>query len=306
MGEHTFVFGVWLLYAVHRVAGRWGFRLLLAPVVLLHWLSRPALRADSLQYLRRLHGAEPGAFGPRAQGWQPGWRDGLRHVACFAETLLDKLLAMAGRYPLAQVTESGVEIPDRLIRAGRGGLFITAHMGCLELCRAFARRKTPLKLTVLVHTKHAEAFNRILQRLDPNSTVNLLQVSEVGPATAVQLQAIVDAGGWVAIAGDRVPLRSAQTARVNFLGHEAPLPVGAYVLAHLLRCPLLLLACTHEGKNGYRLHFELLAERLELPRGGRAAALQAHAQQYADALQRLLRRSPYDWFNFFPFWDQHV
>ena len=90
---------------------------------------------------------------------------------------------------------------------------------------------------------------------------------------------------------------------MNFLGHEAPLPVGAYVLAHLLRCPLLLLACTHEGR-GYRLHFELLAERLELPRAQRAAALQTQAQAFADALQRLLRRSPYDWFNFFPFWDQ--
>lgn len=301
MGESTFVAGVWLLYAVHRLTGRWGFRLLVAPVVLVHWLTRPALRAASLQYLRRLHAAEPGLFAREPGVWQ-----GLRHVACFAETLLDKLLAMAGRYPLDQVSERGVEIPDRLIRAGRGGLFITAHMGCLELCRAIARHKTPLKLTVLVHTQHAEAFNRILQRLDPQSTVNLLQVSEVGPATAVQLQAIVDAGGWVAIAGDRVPIHSAQTARVNFLGHEAPLPVGAYVLAHLLRCPLLLLACTHEGKSGYRLHFELLAERLELPRAQRAAALQTHAQAFADALQRLLRRSPYDWFNFFPFWDQHV
>ena len=298
MGESTFVAGVWLLYAVHRLAGRWGFRLLVAPVVLLHWVTRPTLRTASLQYLRRLHAAAPGVFAR-----EPGWWQSLRHVACFAETLLDKLLAMAGRYPLSQVGESGVEIPDRLLRAGRGGLFITAHMGCLELCRAFARHKTPLKLTVLVHTKHAEAFNRILQRLDPSSTVNLLQVSEVGPATAVQLQAIVDAGGWVAIAGDRVPLQSTQTAEVDFLGHRAPLPVGAYVLAHLLRCPLLLLACTHEGA-GYRLHFEQLAERIELPRGQRGEALVRHAQQYADALQRLLRRSPYDWFNFFPFWDQ--
>jgi predicted LPLAT superfamily acyltransferase len=298
MGEHTFVAGVWLLYAVHRVLGRWAFRLLLAPVVVAHWLLRPGLRAASLQYLGRLHVAEPGVFA-RA----PGWREGLRHVGCFAETLLDKLLAMAGRYPLHQVSESGVAEIERLLAQGRGGLLVTAHMGCLELCRAIARQQAQMKLTVLVHTRHAAAFNRILQRLDPSSSVNLLQVSEVGPGTAVQLQALVDAGGWVAIAGDRVPIHSAQTATVNFLGHPAPLPVGAYVLAHLLRCPLLLLACTHEA-DGYRLHFERLAERLELPRAGRAAALQAQAQAFADALQRLLRRSPYDWFNFFPFWDQ--
>lgn len=299
MGESTFVAGVWLLYGVHRLFGRWLFRLLLAPVVLMHWLTRPALREASLQYLQRLHAAQPGLFAR-----EPGWREGLRHVACFAETMLDKLLAMADRYPTAQVREQGVSAVEADLRAGRGGIFITAHMGCLELCRAIARRKQHLlRLTVLVHTKHAEAFNRILQRLDPHSTVNLLEVGDFGPATAVRLKELVDAGAWVAIAGDRVPLHSAQTASVDFLGHAAPLPVGAYVLASLLRCPLVLLACVHEG-DAYRIHFERLAEQVILPRGQRAEALARHAQQYADALQRLLRTSPYDWFNFFPFWDQ--
>lgn len=298
LGETTFVAGIWLLYAVHRVAGRGLFRVLLAPVVLLHWSLRPSLRLASLQYLRRLHEAQPGLFERR-----PGWREGQRHVALFAETLLDKLLAMAGRYPLERVRETGLESLSAELAAGRGGIFITAHMGCLELCRAVGRHKAQMRLTVLVHTRHAQAFNRILQRLDPANSVNLMEVSEFSPATAVQLQGIVAAGGWVAIAGDRVPLQSAQTTTVDFLGHAAPLPVGAYVLASLLRCPLLLLACVHEG-DGYRIHFERLAEQVILPRGQRPQALACHAQAYADALQRLLRKAPYDWFNFYPFWDQ--
>lgn len=298
MGESTFVAGIWLLYAVHRLFGRWLFRLLLAPVVLLHWATRPALRAASLQYLQRLHASRPGVFAR-----PPGWRESLRHVGQFAETLLDKLLAMAGRYPLQRVRESGSALVQAHLREGRGGIFVTAHMGCLELCRAVGRSQAELQLTVLVHTQHAQAFNRILLRLDPTNRVNLLEVGDFGPATAVQLKEIVDAGGWIAIAGDRVPLHSAQVATVDFLGHPAPVPVGAYVLAALFRCPLLLLACVHEG-DGYRIHFEPLADQVELPRGQRADALQRHAQQYADALQRLLAAAPYDWFNFFPFWDQ--
>lgn len=297
MGESTFVFGIWLLYAVHRLFGRWPFRLCLYPVVGVHWLSRPALRAASLQYLARLEAAT-GAFG-RA----PGRRDSLRHVALFAETLLDKLLAVSGRYRFEKVRSEGNAEIDRATQDGRGGVIVTAHMGCLELCRVLAERRGGLRLNVLVHTRHAVRFNRLLQRLNPNNALTLIEVTEIGPATAVLLADKVAAGECVAIAGDRVPVFASQTVEADFLGHPAHFPIGPYVLASLLKCPLYLLGCIHDG-DGYLLHFERLAERVELPRGRRQAAMAEHAGRYAAALAALLRRSPYDWFNFFPFWDQ--
>jgi len=297
MGETTFVAGIWLLYWVHRLTGRWIFRICMAPVVLLHWLTRPTLRAASLQYLQRIHAAE-GVF-TRA----PGWPQGLRHVALFAETMLDKLLAMAGRYPVERVASHGNQVVYDPATGLQGGILVTAHIGCLELCRALAEQLPGFKLNVLVHTRHAQAFNAVLHRLNPQASVNLIEVTEIGVSTALLLAEKVAAGEYVAIAGDRVPVLGSKTVQVDFLGHAAPLPIGPYVLASLLKCPLYLIGCLHQGP-GYAVYFERLAERVELPRGHREAALQVHAQQFADALTRLLRRSPYDWFNFYPFWDQ--
>jgi predicted LPLAT superfamily acyltransferase len=299
IGESTFVAGIWLLYWVHRLFGRWPFRICLFPVVALNWLRRPPLRAASLQYLQRLQAST------NALGHAPCWRDSLRHVALFGETLLDKLLAVSGRYRFEQVSEHGTEAVLAAVNAGCGGIIVTAHIGCLELCQAIAERREGFRLTVLVHTRHAERFNQLLKRLNPHSPLTLLQVTEITPATAVLLQARVAAGEFVAIAGDRVPVGSGRTATASFLGHAAPFPVGAYVLASLLKCPIYLLGCIHDGDGyGYALHFEPFAERIELPRGKREAALDDYAQRYADRLTELLRRSPYDWFNFFPFWDQ--
>jgi len=299
MGESTFAGGIWLLYWVYRLSGRRVFRLCLAPVVLLYWLTRPTLRAASIQYLSRLHAAHAVFDRP------PGWPQGLRHVTLFAETLLDKLLAMAGRFPLDRVTRHGHENIIQAARSGQGGIIVTAHVGCLELCRTMADSQADMKLNVLVHTRHAQTFNAVLQRLNPNAAVTLIEVSEIGPPTAMLLAEKVSAGEFVAIAGDRVPVTRSKTVSVNFLGYPAPFPVGAYVLASLLKCPLYLMGCIHEAQ-GYSVYFEMLAERVELPRGHREAALQAQAQGFADALTRLLCRSPYDWFNFFPFWDQRL
>ncbi|MDY0745032.1 acyltransferase [Paucibacter sp. R3-3] len=297
MGESTFVAGIWLLFWIHRLSGRWLFRICLAPVVLGHWLCRPALRAASLQYLRRLQASE------QVFGHEPGWREGLKHVALFAETMLDKLLAMAGRYPRERVRFQGREMMLRAISEKQGGLLVTAHVGCLELCRAMAELTPGFRLNVLVHTRHAEAFNAMLRRLHPNDAVTLIEVTEVGVPTALLLGEKIAAGEFVAIAGDRVPVQQSKTVSVDFLGHAAPFPVGAYVLASLLKCPLYMLGCVHEA-GGYAVQFDMLAERVVLPRADRMAALRAHAQVFADALTAQLRRSPYDWFNFFPFWDQ--
>ncbi|WP_148715462.1 LpxL/LpxP family acyltransferase [Chitinolyticbacter meiyuanensis] len=297
MGENTFVFGTLLLFWIYRILGRWPFRFCLLPVVFVQWLCQPVLRASSLQYLSRLQQATG------ALGRDPDWRDSLRHAWLFAETMLDKLLAVSGRYREADVRIVGGEVVYQAALAGQGAVIVTAHLGCLELCRVLGERRPGFKLNVLVHTRHAVRFNQLLKRLNPNNELTLLQVTEIGPATALLLAEKLAAGECIAIAGDRIPVAGGRTVTVDFLGHPAPFPIGPYVLASLLKCPLYLLGCIHEGR-GYAAHFECLAERIVLPRQDRESALQRYAAGYAAAVTALLQRSPYDWFNFFAFWDQ--
>jgi predicted LPLAT superfamily acyltransferase len=159
------------------------------------------------------------------------------------------------------------------------------------------------RLTALVHTAHAERFNRLIRRLDAGSRVELLQVTDLGPADAVKLAERVARGEFIAIAGDRVPLRGGRSVVAPFLGHDAPFPIGAYVLGSALRCPVFTMACTHDG-DGYEVRLEAFADRIVLPRGSRDAALAGYAAQFSAWMERQVRLSPYDWFNFYPFWDQ--
>lgn len=296
ISESTFILGILLLYQVHRILGRLPFRLCIYPVVFLQWISRRDLRQASRQYLQRVEAAT-GALGHPAS-----WRDSLRHLALFAETMLDKLLAASGKYQFSSIKTEGHEALYAASLRGEGGIIVTAHLGCLELCRAVAARGT-VRLNILVHTLHARQFNRLLKRLNPDNDLQLIEVTEVGPATAVLLAQKVAAGEFVVIAGDRIPVFASQTVMADFLGHPAPFPVGPYILAGLLQCPLYFMGCIHEGRS-YNLHFETLAQRAELPRGQREGALSGYALQYARAITSLLKRSPYDWFNFFYFWDQ--
>lgn len=296
IGESTSVAGIQFLCGVHHWLGRWPFRLCLYPVVLFHWLGNATARRASLQYLQRLQ-AHAGVFEQA-----PGWRQSLRHFRYFAETLLDKLLALGRRYPLAKVDLQRDVMLSQVAR-GEGGVIITAHIGCLELCQTLADYVPGFRLTALVHTAHADRFNQLMQRLDPNGQVELLQVTELGPATAVMLAERVARGEFVAIAGDRVPLRGGRSVRAPFLGHQAPFPIGPYVLASTLGCPVFTMACLHAG-DGYVVRFERFADSIKLPRGSRDTALAEQAARFAQWLEFQVSGAPYDWFNFFSFWDQ--
>lgn len=306
LAEHTFVSGIWLLFWVHRVLGRLPFKACLYPVVFYYWATRRDARRASLDYLQRLQ-AHGGVTG---MAQSPGWRETLSHFLSFADTILDKLLAMSGALSGADLRSVGEEGLLALVSQGRGAIIVTGHVGCMELCRISAEQHRGVRLNVLVHTVHAERFNRLLQRLHPNSEVHLIQVTDVNPATAMMLADKVAQGEFVAIAGDRVPVHQSMTVPATFLGHEAQWPVGPYVLAALLKCPLYAMACIREPQPGggqeYVLHAHCLAEQVVLPRRERAAALAACAQQFAGWMETVLARSPLAWFNFFSFWQQGV
>jgi predicted LPLAT superfamily acyltransferase len=127
-------------------------------------------------------------------------------------------------------------------------------------------------------------------------------VTEISPGTAVLLGEKIVRGEFVAIAGDRIPVTpKPRVALANFLGARAPFPVGPYVLADLLQCPVYLLFTLRRG-NDSEIHFELFHETIRLPRKERDRALDELVGQYAGRLEYFCRRAPLQWFNFYQFW----
>ncbi len=297
VGEAGATAGIWSLYWIHRLFGRWPFRVFLTPIVLYYLAARPLARRASMEYLTQLQAAT-GRLGRK-----PSWLHVYRHLWLFADSLLDKVLAVSARYEFQNVRAEGREVMLRMLDAKRGGILITAHMGSLEVIRAASGHRPDFRLNILVHTKHAERFNKILQRLNPQTAVNLLQVSELNPATAMLLAEKVSRGEFIAIAGDRIPLSSApRCVWVPFLGRPAPFPVGPYVLASMLGCPLVSMMCVHD-RPGYLVHFEPFGDRIEIDRKDRQKRWTLLATEFAQRLERNCRKSPFDWFNFYHFWN---
>jgi len=296
INEFSFVAGMRLLFWLCRIVGRWPVRLILYPVLLWYFLSKPAARAASRDYLKRMakHSAELNV--------DVGKLSVFRHFAAFAESILDKMLLWSGLFETDSVKYQGQSLIAAEIARKRGALLICCHLGNLDLCRVLSKQMAGLKMTVLLHTKNAQRFNRLLAQLNPDSQLNIMQVTELSAATAVLLSEKIAQGEFVAIAGDRIPVTPMpRVTMAKFLGAPAPFPVGPYILTSLLKCPVFLLFTLRRGRTS-EIYFELFRESIHLPRKERERVLADLVAQYAARLEHYCRRAPLQWFNFYEFW----
>ncbi|WP_447594502.1 LpxL/LpxP family acyltransferase [Aquipseudomonas campi] len=235
---------------------------------------------------------------------RPSRRSVFRQFMCFADTLLDKLDVWNGKLGLEQVKlVDPQDVRGQLHRQGRGQMLVAAHLGNLEVCRALAELGEKVQMNVLVHTKHAEQFNRLLGEAGATH-LRLIQVSELNPATMLQLSERLERGEWLAIAGDRVPLHGGRNVSVDFLGRPAAFPQGPWLLAGLLQCRVSLMNCLKiDGR--YHVIIEPFAERIQWKRSERDAVIRDWVQRYAERLGQRCLDAPLQWFNFYPFWNEH-
>ncbi|QLF95085.1 glycosyl transferase [Pseudomonas sp. ABC1] len=281
-----------------RLLGRRLLSPLLYLIVLYFFLFGRRARASIRQYQHNL-----AAWSGRRE-LRPDRRTVLRQFTSFADILLDKLDVWNGRLGLERIALVDPDgLRERLHAGARGQMLVGAHLGNLEVCRALAELGEQVRMNVLVHTKHAQHFNRLLGEAGA-SHLRLIQVSELDPATMLQLSERLDRGEWLAIAGDRIPLHGGRCAEVEFLGQPADFPQGPWLLAGLLQCRVGLMHCLKiDGQ--YQVRLEDFAERVQWNRRERDDVIRDWVQRYARRLGEQCLDAPYQWFNFYPFWKKH-
>jgi predicted LPLAT superfamily acyltransferase len=275
---------VWL--ALH--AGREVARALLYPISAFFLLLARPPRQASFDYLARLK-KQPA-----------GWRDTFRHYHAFAETILDRVFVFAGRADFLTLDVQGFDLLEAQLGKGEGCLLLGAHMGSFEILRGLGVQRQHLPIKALVYQNNSAAVRTLFERLNPDLAAQVINIGSADSLVGVDQH--VGQGGMLAILGDR-DVHGGKRVLCDFLGEPAWFPAAPTLLAHLLKVPVILFYCLRLGPGRYAIRFERFAERIELPRQNRDAAIAEWVQRYAVKLEQHCRLAPYNWFNFYDFWD---
>lgn len=297
--ERGSLIGLFILAVIYRLLGKRICTFFGTPVVLFHYLNGTAQRQASTTYLTRI-------FNKIHPGKTPSFRNVFRHYMNFFEMVLDKIAAWIGHMKFAPLEFQGNYSFQEVMSENKGGMLLVSHLGNIEFCRAMACGEHKSRLHVLLHSKNSQKFNRILKMFNPLSSINIIEVTEIGPDTLLFLKEKISQGDWVVMAGDRVPIKGIQrVCTVPFLGKDAPFSQGPYILASLLECPVYT-AIAIRDKKKIKVFIDFFSKKIVLNRQSRITDIQKYAQQYATHLEKFTLLYPYQWFNFFDFWNENT
>jgi predicted LPLAT superfamily acyltransferase len=274
----------WISLRLGRRAGRVVLHLIAAYFL----LFAPASRRASSNYLRR-------AFGQR-----PRWRDLYRHFFAFAATIHDRVYLVNRRFDLFDVEVHGEDMLLRLLAGGKGLILMGAHLGSFEVIRALGRKHANFRVAMVMHQDNAQKINAMLAAVNPEAVQDVIGMGQVDSMLKVRER--LDEGCAVGMLADRTP-GDDTLYPVQILGAGANLPGGPFRMAALLRRPVVFMTGLYLGGNRYAIHFDPLADFSTVARGQRDAALKLAVTRYAALLDQYCRKAPYNWFNFFEFWQ---
>ena len=285
------LFALWLIRSIGRYGGRALARLCLYPITAYFLLRRSAERRDSRAALTRLLGRPAGL------------RDVARHIHTFAATILDRVFLLGGQVDRFRIDVRGIADLHAQLDQGRGVLLFGSHLGSFEVLRVVARRRPDYRIRVVLDKAHNPAMTRLLDALSPEIAAGVIDASQDGPSLMLAIKQAADDGALVALLVDRTQ-PGAPTQPARFFGDQAQFPVAPWLIAAVLKAPVFLAFGLYRGGNRYDLLFEPFAEQgLDLPRAQRTTCIAALIQRYAGRLEHHARQAPYNWFNFYDFWN---
>ena len=267
--------------------GRGPARLLLYPICLYFLVFSRDSRKSSRGYLAKVLGR------------RPGFLDLFRHYHTFAACALDRIYLLNDQTEMFDLRIEGEEFADELNARGEGCLLVGAHLGSFEVLRSLGKRKSRLRVVLVMYEENARKINAALNAINPQHNVEIIPLGR--PDSMLKVEETLARGGFVGMLADR-SIGDEGRARIPFLGSPAAFPLGPFQIAAMLRRPVVLMFALYRGGRRYDVHFEPLTDWSGVTAGSRDQAARQAQAAYVKRLEHFCRSAPYNWFNFYDFW----
>lgn len=204
----------------------------------------------------------------------------------FGQAVLDRFAAYAGE-------TYSVQMENRDLYYGRvkdpqGFVMLFSHIGNTEMAGYFL--PTPDKqLHILAYGGESPVVMKHREQVLARNNIEMIPMMPDDMSHVYRVNEVIQAGDILSMAADR--RMGDHTVVCPFMGAEAAFPAGPFRICQTVKLPVLLIFVIKEGPKAYRVLTE------ELPAG------KDLLQHYARRLEQMAYQYPYQWFNFYDFWE---
>lgn len=214
----------------------------------------------------------------------------------FGQTILDRVAIGAGLRNEFTFDFDGIDILKQLLSEKKGGILISAHIGNFEIAEKFFSEidlESQIHI-VTIDQEHSVIKEYLASQNNDKPNVQFIYIKE-DLSHIFEINDALSKNHLICFTGDRyVPQTKTMTGEL--LGKGALFPAGTFHIASRLKAPIAFVYVMKESN----LHYHLYTRRApEIKYRDAQAVLNA----YTESITQMLKRYPYQWFNYYDFWN---
>jgi predicted LPLAT superfamily acyltransferase len=220
-----------------------------------------------------------------------------RNYYVFGQTLLDKIIVMAGIDNRFTYHFDGEENLRKIVAQGKGGILLSGHVGNWEAAGHLLKRLNS-RINVVMFDGEHQRIKQYLDQVTGGKNFNVIVIKN----DLSHVYAISEAlarNEMICLHADRF-LEGNKTITRSFLGAEAEFPAGPFLLAAGFQVPVSIVFAFKESATHYHFFGSGLLERSAAE--NRKQFTEKLMDTFVHELEQKVKVYPEQWFNYYNFW----
>jgi predicted LPLAT superfamily acyltransferase len=217
------------------------------------------------------------------------------------KVLIDKITVLAGFKNKFTFDFEGEDYLHQMANEGKGGIIIGAHAGNWEMA-GFLLKRVNKPVHVLMYDGEQSNIKELLEKITGGQSFNTILIHENDLSHIYQIGKVLQKGELIAMHGDRF-LPGSKVHSCTFMGKKANFPLGAFYISAQFKVPVCFVSTMKETNTHYHFYATppvIVESENKLQK---KQEIYNMAEKYAFELEKMVRKYPLQWFNYYNFWN---
>jgi predicted LPLAT superfamily acyltransferase len=215
-----------------------------------------------------------------------------KNYCVFGKVLLDKVALLAGFENKFTFNFDGEEHLHQMVKEGKGGLLISAHIGNWEIAGNLLKRLNT-KVNIVMYEAEHKNIQKYLSGVVGKRSIHVIEIKD-DFTHIFEINSALKRNELICMHADRY-VAGNKTIEVDFMGKKALFPQGPFLLAQKLNAPYSFVYALKETNS----HYHFFATKAQNSNG-----IDEIMNQYLTKTEEKISAYPEQWFNYYQFWKK--
>lgn len=215
----------------------------------------------------------------------------------FGQVVLDRFATYAGKKFETEI--EGLDIFNQYEDDDKGMIMLGSHIGNYELV-GYNLRSEKKSVNAVVFAGETETMMRNRTKIMSANNMTLIPIKN-DMSHLFGINDALEKGGIVSIHADRI-MGNIKAFQCPFFSENAKFASGPFTLAYRRNVPAIAVFAMKEKYDKYHIYISDIKKLSEAEDGKSSPEKMAFA--FASELERIVRKYPFQWFNYYDFWKK--